>query len=98
VLDLTQQAKTAASITDAWFNTPIKPRKPSDIDKLDKAIALSGELQRLSSELKHTLPGTFDATIEQNIDFLHDIVNNFGAIRMHYYIARNEDSCKTSEE
>ena len=85
---LHHQAITAAALTDHLFGAPIQ-RKQTDIEKLDEAIILARKVSDICGELKHTLPESFDAAMQENKDLLHSVLNNFAAVRMHFYMVAN---------
>ena len=87
--ELSPQMKTAIAMSDSLFGGIATTRKPTDIDRLDEAVALSRRVSALCGELKHTLPSTFDAAMQENKDLLHDVLNNLAAVRMHYYLVAN---------
>lgn len=87
--DMSPQMKTAVAMTDALFGGVVKTRKPTDIDKLDEAILLARRVQDICGELKFTLPEAFDSTNQESKDMIHGVLNNFAAIRMHYYQVAN---------
>ena len=57
-----------------------------DDKHLLRAYALGQELSVICRELQGRLPEQFTDAIDQNINSLHDILNNFAGIRIHVFM------------
>ena len=66
-------------------------RHPTDEELIDEAAAACQRVSAICREMKQTFPVKFDAEIAQNIELLHDVLNNFAGMRMSYYSAKYGD-------
>lgn len=62
--------------------------------RLLRAYKLGQELSAICREIKGSLPEQFEDAIDQNIDSLHDILNNFAGIRIHVFMEGRK--CETN--
>ena len=63
-------------------------RHPTDEELIDEAAAACQRVSAICREMKQKFPVKFDAEIAQNIELLHDVLNNFAGMRMSYYSAK----------
>lgn len=70
-------------------------RHPSDEELIDEAANACQRASAISREMKQKFPEKFDSHIAENIELLHDVLNNLAGMRMSYYLGQENDPEKS---